>query len=368
MTRMSKIFMVAVNTITLLAGLLLIAIGIWMFVGGSGMGAGCREWLQYPILIPGIVIFAVSLIGYAAAVRPYRVLIAFYFILIVMLIMIALAFAIFMFVVTRPNGAQWIENAGFTEYSIGNYSSWLQDQVNDKDNWREISNCLKSAIDCPVLPPSKGGTTNRIKRYCCFAPAGGTFASIIRDEWGTVAIVTIVAVALMVLTLMAACCLRRRGFNNGGYPKGATPTAGNATPKAGLTPTYGYSTKYGYTPNAGSATPPKAESTTPNDEYAAPRFESTPPRGGSTTPRGGSTTPRGGSTTPRGGSTTPPRGGSTTPRSTTPPRGGSTTPRGGSTTPRGGSTTPRGGSTTPPRGGSTAPLSPGALAMHRVPR
>eukprot|EP00899_Mesostigma_viride_P028655 jgi/Mesvir1/8975/Mv14196-RA.1 len=244
----AKFFMIFVNTITLIAGILLVAIGIWMFAGGTGLGSGCREWLQYPILISGICIFVVSLIGYVTAIRQTRFLIAIYIILMIVFILIALAFAVFMFIITNPDGAQKIEGTGFKQYRIGDYSTWLQDQVNE--DWADISKCLKSTVDCPTTPPSSGGLTNDLKRACCFSPPGcfgspspgpalnctqysavddvrcwncdqcrGSFMSIIRDEWDTVAIVTIVAVGLMVLTIMAACFLRMGRSNEVSYSK-----------------------------------------------------------------------------------------------------------------------------------------------------
>lgn len=57
----------------------------------------------------------------------------------------------FAFVVTNAKAGEVVSGQGFRNYRVGDYSNWLQQQVNSTSNWAAISSCIAASGVCPAL-------------------------------------------------------------------------------------------------------------------------------------------------------------------------------------------------------------------------
>lgn len=147
-----------VNLITFLLSIPLIGAGIWL---ATNHHSQCVKVFQWPLLLIGLIIFFVSLAGFVGAFWRISWLLYIYLLLMFFIILLLLAFIIFAFVVTK-NGPP--SDSSTRNFRLQDYSAWLQNQVQNGDNWSKIKSCIKDSNAC-------GSLTNGYTSYAAFVSA-----------------------------------------------------------------------------------------------------------------------------------------------------------------------------------------------------
>lgn len=265
----SNVLIILLNVVTGLLSIPLIAAGAWLSKQHS---TDCYRFLQGPVIALGVFILLVSIAGCAGAACRNRCLLWIYLVVMFLLIVLLFVFTIFAFVVTNKTAGNIVGNKGYKEYRLGDYSSWLQRQVNKASNWEKIESCLSEAKFCSHLaddyPLSKYPTETSfnqadispIQSGCCIPPSacGCTYVNAIfwspcsnttvgtdcgayktdsatlcykcdsckagvlqniTKDWRKVAIVNVVMLVFFIIVYSVGCCAFRN-VKNDGYRKG----------------------------------------------------------------------------------------------------------------------------------------------------
>ncbi|XP_058068234.1 tetraspanin-8-like [Magnolia sinica] len=118
---------------------------------GIQTNSECENFIQFPMLVLGVFLFVISVLGIIGACCQVTFLLWIY-LFVTFLLMIALfCFSIFAFVVTNKGVGEAIMGTGYKEYRLGDYSDWLQKQVNNEKNWGKIKSCLQDSEFCRRL-------------------------------------------------------------------------------------------------------------------------------------------------------------------------------------------------------------------------
>ncbi|EES13929.1 hypothetical protein BDA96_07G154000 [Sorghum bicolor] len=146
--RMSNNVIRALTLVTLLLSVPIIVTGVWL--RSRADGTECDHFLlSTPAIALGTVLMAVSLLGLAGACCRATWLLWLYLLAMLALIVALLCFTVFAFVVTSTGGAgEAVSGAGFREYRLGDYSTWLRRHVEGRKNWARIRSCLADAHVC----------------------------------------------------------------------------------------------------------------------------------------------------------------------------------------------------------------------------
>jgi hypothetical protein len=161
-----------VNFVTLVLSLPIIAVGIWL---AKQHNTTCYHFLEWPVIIIGGIILVVSLVGMLGAWCNFYPLLVLYLIVMFFLIAFLFIFTIFAFVVTNAGSGDAVPGKGFQEYHLGNYSTWLQNQVDKASLWNKIQICLNDAKVCNKLDNEYPNSTQfdaasltPVQVYTCF--------------------------------------------------------------------------------------------------------------------------------------------------------------------------------------------------------
>lgn len=138
----------ALNFISLVASIPIIASGIWL---ASKQDNECIHNFRWPIFIIGTLILVVSLFGFLGAYFNKQGLLAFYLSCMALLIALLLFILIFAFMVTRSDGSYGVPGRAFKEYRLDGFSSWLRYHVTNHRSWQKISTCLAESNMCIKL-------------------------------------------------------------------------------------------------------------------------------------------------------------------------------------------------------------------------
>ncbi|KAK7265055.1 hypothetical protein RJT34_32671 [Clitoria ternatea] len=185
MFRISNTVVGALNILSLLLGVAAVGTSVYIHVHG---GTDCQKVLQYPLLIGGVFVVIVSSLGIVGSL--WRVNMALYaYVFVTFLLILGLAFfTVFaLFVTNRKVGQHLSTNA---EYSVTDFSHWLQRYVVNNQNWDEVKSCLMDAHVCQNLAVNGGRNNDSLifkhlsttqsgcckpPVYCGFIMKNGTF-------------------------------------------------------------------------------------------------------------------------------------------------------------------------------------------------
>jgi hypothetical protein len=123
------------NFLTLIISIPILVFGVWL---SKHSYSECDAWLGKFIISLGVFLLVVSLMGFIGACCRVSSILCFYLIVILLLIILLFSFAIFAFVVTNKGAGETLPNKGHKEYRLGSYSNWLQNRVNNNNNWNTI--------------------------------------------------------------------------------------------------------------------------------------------------------------------------------------------------------------------------------------
>ncbi|MCO5599118.1 hypothetical protein L7F22_053218 [Adiantum nelumboides] len=152
----------------------------------------CIKFLEIPVLFIGLALVPVSLLGIVGVLKRKFFLVVAYLILVFLLLLLLLAFTLFAFIVTNNGGAHSVPGANFLEYNLGEYSGWLQDQVNDRFKWLGLRACLRDGQTCrglnrqyPSLPDFENADLSPVQSGCCKPPNACGFTFVAPTQWVT---------------------------------------------------------------------------------------------------------------------------------------------------------------------------------------
>ncbi|MCO5556631.1 hypothetical protein L7F22_010182 [Adiantum nelumboides] len=175
------------NFFTALLSVPIIATGIWLATKHSSV---CLRFLQWPLIVIGIFILLVSIAGLVGTSCRILCLLWIYLAIMFLLILLLACFTVFAFVVTNKGAGDTISGKGFREYHLGNYSSWLQRQVNQNSNWDRIRSCLSDARVCSSLDSEYPSATafasadlSPLESGCCKPPTACGFTYVNATNW-----------------------------------------------------------------------------------------------------------------------------------------------------------------------------------------
>jgi hypothetical protein len=180
----------ALNLITFLLSIPVLGAGIWMRTRGDG--TECDHFLSSPVIAFGAVLMAVSLAGLIGACCRVTWLLWFYLLAMFVLIVALLCFTVFAFVVTNKGAGEAVSGAGYKEYRLGDYSTWLRRHVESGKNWARIRSCLADANVCRHLQEEDRNATRAqflradlspVESGCCKPPTSCNFTYCGATEW-----------------------------------------------------------------------------------------------------------------------------------------------------------------------------------------
>ncbi|XP_078439452.1 tetraspanin8 [Wolffia australiana] len=263
MVKFSNSLVGILNFVTFLLSIPILGAGIWLSQRGT---SDCERFLDKPVIALGVFLMLVSLAGLIGACCGVTWLLWIYLFVMFILIILVFCFTIFAFVVTNKGAGEVVSGRGFKEYRLGDYSNWLQNRVNNANNWNKIRSCLADGKVCQSLqnknetfalffrenlssiqsgcckPPIEcglnyegptvwSGTTNSTNPDCrtwsnaptalcysCQSCKAGFLANIKRD-WKRVAVVNIIFLVFLIVVYSIGCCaFRNNRDENKAYP------------------------------------------------------------------------------------------------------------------------------------------------------
>ncbi|XP_078435823.1 tetraspanin-3-like [Wolffia australiana] len=138
-----------INFVIFLVSIVLLGAGIWL--SSKASTTDCLKLLQWPIIILGAALMAISLLGFLAIYLHLPFLLILYLVAVFLLVVALLGFTIFAFVVTAKGGGRPAPGVAFLEYHLEDYSGWLKNRVSDPGQWRKIRSCLVGSKTCKKM-------------------------------------------------------------------------------------------------------------------------------------------------------------------------------------------------------------------------
>jgi len=131
MVRVSNTILAIFNCITLLIGLVIMGLGLYIFARGSA--TGCDKALQNPMIIVGAAISAISLFGLIGSCCRVNFALTLYLILLSLLLLCLIGFTVFAILVTNESIGK-----AFSKTKIMDFHNWLRDNLGDEKHWNDI--------------------------------------------------------------------------------------------------------------------------------------------------------------------------------------------------------------------------------------
>lgn len=178
-----------INFLSILCSVPIIAAGIWL---ASRPDNECVRLARWPLLLLGVLLFLVSLAGFAGAYWNHQCLLASYLFAMAALIVALLIFLVFAFVVTRPDGAYPVPGRAYDEYRVEGFSAWLRSYVAEGRNWERIRVCLSGSDVCGKLAKDEAYFTadqffqthiSPLQSGCCKPPTACGYTYVNPTLW-----------------------------------------------------------------------------------------------------------------------------------------------------------------------------------------
>ncbi|CAH8390929.1 unnamed protein product [Eruca vesicaria subsp. sativa] len=137
-----------INIIAVLLSVPVIGAGIWLTVGTVN---SCIMFLQWPVIILGILILLVGLAGLIGGFWRITWLLVVYLISMLALIVLLGVLVGFIYKVTLRGSGRPQPSRAYLEYSLQDFSGFLRRRVQRSYKWERIRTCLSSTSICPDL-------------------------------------------------------------------------------------------------------------------------------------------------------------------------------------------------------------------------
>ncbi|GLJ11811.1 hypothetical protein SUGI_0177650 [Cryptomeria japonica] len=134
----------------------------------------------------------VSVTGLVGAYYRVTWLLWLYLAVMFLLILLLFCFFVFAFVVTNKDAAQVASSRGYKEYTLGDFSNWLQKRVEKSSIWNKIKSCLQDAKACKSLANDLVSQVaeqfykknlSPIQSGCCKPPTSCVFVYVNATYW-----------------------------------------------------------------------------------------------------------------------------------------------------------------------------------------
>lgn len=179
------------NFLSALLSIPILGAGIWLATKHS---TDCMRFLQWPVIIIGLFLLLVSLAGLVGSCCRITWLLWVYAAVMLLLIVLLLCFTVFAFVVTNKGAGDAVSGKGFKEFHLGDYSTWLQKEVNKASNWDKIKSCLADSKVCSRLDNDytnasafSSADLSPIQSGCCKPPTACNFTFVTPTNWTIIA-------------------------------------------------------------------------------------------------------------------------------------------------------------------------------------
>ncbi|KAJ3691994.1 hypothetical protein LUZ60_012344 [Juncus effusus] len=177
------------NFVSFLCSFPIITAGIWLATKADNQ---CLHLARWPLIFLGGLILLVSLAGFVGAFYNRPCLLALYLFAMAAVIVVLIAFLVFAFVVTRPQGVIEIPGRAYKEYYVSGFSTWLRNYVTNGNNWVQIRDCLSQSDTCQKLAKDESYFTaeqffqtrlSPLQSGCCKPPTACGFTYVNPTVW-----------------------------------------------------------------------------------------------------------------------------------------------------------------------------------------
>nr|AFK47947.1 unknown [Lotus japonicus] len=141
----------AVNFVAVLLSIPIIGAGIWLM---NGAADSCVSFLQWPVIILGVLILVVALAGCIGAFFRISWLLIIYLIAMLILVILVICLAVFVYMVTIRGHGLMEPNRAYLEYRLDDFSGFLRRRVRSSFKWDHIRSCLSQTNMCAELNQS----------------------------------------------------------------------------------------------------------------------------------------------------------------------------------------------------------------------
>ncbi|KAG5222800.1 tetraspanin [Salix suchowensis] len=249
MVRVSNTILAIFNCVTLLTGLVIMGLGLYIVARGGA--TGCDKVLQNPLIVVGVAITAISLLGLIGSCCRVNFALTLYLILLFLLLLCLIGFTVFAILVTNESIGK-----AFSKTKTMDFHNWLRDNLADEKHWNDMkscavqtkicqdnnhkklsdiqSGCCQPPVSCGFVSsnatfwnhPSKDETWSNQQDTLCFncESCKAAYAVTSRKEWGQLAVANSCFIAFTLLFYSIACCARSNNKNDDshhrfrGYP------------------------------------------------------------------------------------------------------------------------------------------------------
>eukprot|EP00249_Psilotum_nudum_P015055 c25143_g2_i3 orf=186-989(-) len=183
---LSQNILAIANFVGFLLAIPLVGAGIWLITEHNTQ---CVKFLEWPVILLGIILLFVSLAGFIGAVWRVTSLLSVYLFGMVIIIILLMSLTIFGLVVTNDGPSQQV---GYRTYSLSSYSDWLRNRVQDSGNWKRIKSCIRDSGTCDKLRENYYYSTasnfysmefSAIQSGCCMPPASCGYRYVNPTYW-----------------------------------------------------------------------------------------------------------------------------------------------------------------------------------------
>lgn len=140
-----------INFVAMLLSIPIIGSGIWLTTQADN---SCVKFLQWPVIILGILILIVAIAGFVGGFWRIPWLLIFYLIAMLILIILLTCLVVFIYMVTLRGSGHLEPSRSYLEYHLDDYSGWLKRRVRASYKWDRIKSCLSSQTTCAELNQS----------------------------------------------------------------------------------------------------------------------------------------------------------------------------------------------------------------------
>ncbi|GAA0160676.1 scaffold/adaptor protein [Lithospermum erythrorhizon] len=137
-----------INFIAMLLSIPIIGAGIWLTTDTAN---SCVKFLQWPVIILGVLILVVAIAGFIGAFWRISWLLIFYLIAMLVLIILLACLVIFVYMVTIRGSGHPEPSRAYLEYKLDDFSLFLRRRVRSSYKWDRIKGCLSSTSTCSEL-------------------------------------------------------------------------------------------------------------------------------------------------------------------------------------------------------------------------
>ncbi|CAA0823166.1 Tetraspanin-3 [Striga hermonthica] len=178
------------NFLTFLLSIPILSAGIWLSSRASAAAAGCVGLLQWPLILVGAAIMAVSLAGFVGAC--YRNTFLMYLYLWAMFFVVAalVGFTIFAYSVTATGSGRAVMGRAYMDYSLQDYAgTWLAGRIAGPGYWGRIEACVRGSGACQRLGLGEPAQLFYLRRLspiqsgCCKPPTSCGYTYVNETFW-----------------------------------------------------------------------------------------------------------------------------------------------------------------------------------------